>query len=377
MPTSGLNVSRRIRRTPYTDQVEAHGVRGFSVVNHMLLPKAYQRSLQDDYWHLREHVQLWDVSCQRQVELRGKHAARLAQWMTPRDLRRAEVGQCLYVAIVDENGGMINDPLLLKLAEDRFWFSIADSDVLLWAKGLALGAGMEVEVSEPDVSVLAVQGPKAEDLMANVFGPGIRDVKFFRFAEFEFQGTRQLIARSGYSKQGGFEIYLNDGSLGSALWDTLWKAGQPFDVAPGCPNLIERVEGGLLSYGNEMTRENNPLECAMDDYCTLDGSIDFIGRTALQSLQRDGVQRLIRGVWIDGAPCPPCATPWPVVHNGVGDRQIGQITTAIYSPRFECNIGLSMIERGFWEPGQPVTVHSADGDRRGGTVTSLPFASPG
>ena len=178
MSTSGLNMSRRIRRTPYTDRVEAHGVRGFSVVNHMLLPKAFQPSVEEDYWHLSEHVQLWDVSCQRQVELKGKDAARLAQWMTPRDKSRAQVGQCLYVALIDEHAGMISDPILLKLADDHYWFSIADSDVLLWAKGLAIGAQMEVSVAEPDVSPLAVQGPKSEALMAKVFGEAIRDIKF-------------------------------------------------------------------------------------------------------------------------------------------------------------------------------------------------------
>lgn len=209
-------------------------MRGFSVVDHMLLPKAFARSVEEDYWHLREHAQIWDVSCQRQVEIGGKDAARLVQWMTPRDIAKARVGQCFYVPLVDETGGMINDPILLKLAEDRFWLSIADSDVLLWAKGLALGAGMAVSVEEPDVSPLAVQGPRAEDLMAAVFGEEIRAVKFFRFAEFEFRGTTQIIARSGYSKQGGFEIYLNGGALGPALWDSIWEAGQAFDIAPGC-----------------------------------------------------------------------------------------------------------------------------------------------
>ena len=176
MSSSGLNMSRRIRRTPYTDRVEQHGVRGFSVVNHMLLPKAFQPSVEEDYWHLREHVQLWDVSCQRQVQITGPDAARLVQWMTPRNISRARVGQCMYVPLVDDKGGMVNDPVLLKLAEDRFWLSIADSDVLLLAKGLALGAKLDVSVIEPDISILAVQGPKAEDLMARVFGEAVRSI---------------------------------------------------------------------------------------------------------------------------------------------------------------------------------------------------------
>ena len=236
MTHSDLAISRRIRRTPYTDRVEAHGVSGFSVVNHMLLPKGFQRSVEADYWHLRKHVQIWDVSCQRQVEIFGRDAERLVQWMTPRDIGRASVGQCLYVPLVDETGGMINDPILLKLAEDRYWLSIADSDVLLWAKGLALGAGMDVSIREPDVSPLAIQGPKAEDLMARVFGDAVRQIGFFRYARFDFEGRRQIVARSGYSKQDGFEIYLNDSALGGALWDRVWQAGQAFDISPGCPN---------------------------------------------------------------------------------------------------------------------------------------------
>jgi len=373
MSTSGLNMSRRIRRTPYTDRVEAHGVSGFSVVNHTLLPKAFRHSVEDDYWHLRAHVQIWDVGCQRQVEIRGSDAARLVQWMTPRDIGRARIGQCLYVPLTDADGGLINDPVLLKHAEDHFWLSIADSDVLLWAKGLAIGAGLNVSVSEPDVWPLAVQGPKAEDLMATVFGAAIRDVRFFRWGTFPFRGTRQVIARSGYSKQGGFEIYLNDSSLGSELWDTIWQAGQAFSIEPGCPNLIERIEGGLLSYGNEMTRENTPLECGLARYCRLDGGIEFLGREALQRGVRDGVRREIRGLLFDGGRCPPCGKPWPVLAGGDGGRQIGQVTSAIYSPRFRRNVGLSMIDRGFWDPGQPVTILSADGVRRHGEVVALPF----
>ena len=138
----GLNMSRRIRRTPYTDRVEAAGVRGYSVVNHMLLPKAFARPVEEDYWHLREHVQIWDVSCQRQVQIGGPDAARLVQWMTPRDLRRARVGDCLYVAITDSEAGLINDPVLLKLTDDRYWLSIAEFGRLLYAKGWSRGLGL-------------------------------------------------------------------------------------------------------------------------------------------------------------------------------------------------------------------------------------------
>jgi dimethylsulfoniopropionate demethylase len=326
--------------------------------------------MEEDYWHLREHVQIWDVSCQRQVELKGGDAAKLAQWMTPRDISNAKINQCLYVPLVDENGGMINDPVLLKLAEDHFWLSIADSDVLLWAKGLAIGAKLDVTVEEPDVSPLAVQGPKSEDLMVKVFGEAIRDVGFFKFNWFDFKGTKQLIARSGYSKQGGFEVYLRDGSLGSALWDVIWEAGLEFNITPGCPNLIERIEGGLHSYGNEFTRENNPLECGLEAYCKLDGSIDFIGLSALQKIKAEGIKQKLMGVVFDGGPCPPCGKPWPVMD---GDLQVGQITSAGYSPRLKRNVGQSLILRDHWNVGQKVVVLSADGMKRSGEVTGFPI----
>ena len=371
MSSSGFNMSRRIRRTPYTDKVEQHGVRGFSVVNHMLLPKAFAASVEDDYWHLREHVQIWDVACQRQVEISGPDASHLVQLMTPRDLRHARVGQGLYVPLIDETAGMLNDPVLLKLAEDHYWLSIADSDVLLWAKGLALGMGLEVVVDEPDVAPLAIQGPKASEVMVSLFGDRILGLPYFGFEMFDVLGTRQLIARSGYSKQGGFEIYLAGGHLGSDLWDLIWEAGQPFNIAPGCPNLIERIEGGLMSYGNEFTRANNPLECGFDRLCHLGDEVDYIGKTALRQIADDGPVQRLCGIQFGGGRTPVCSNPFPV--TGLDGQPIGQITSAIYSPRLKYNVGMSMIMKTHWQPGTAILVHTPDGIIHDALVSKLPF----
>lgn len=368
-----LAVSRRLRSTPYTPRIEALGVSDYSIVNHTVLPKGFGRSVQDDYWHLREHVQLWDVSCQRQVQVKGVDAARLVQLMTPRDLTQAQVGQCLYVPLIDQQAGMINDPVLLKLADDHYWLSIADSDVLLWAKGLATGYGMSVQIDEPDVSPLAVQGPKADDLMARVFGEAVRSIRFFRYKKLAFHGRELVVARSGYSKQGGFEIYLDDSGLGLTLWDALWDAGHDLDVAPGSPNLIERVEGGLLSYGNEFTRDNNPLECGLQQYCMRDSSIDYIGRDALEKIWRNGPAQQIRGIQFNGSSCPPCASTWPLQSEG---KVVGQISTAIWSPRFNTNVALGMVQSSHWEPGQQLTVDCGDGLARDAIVVDLPMTDP-
>ncbi|MGD1880036.1 MAG: dimethylsulfoniopropionate demethylase [Kiloniellaceae bacterium] len=366
-----LSLSCRIRSTPYSQRVEACGVKAYTVYNSMLLPTLF-RSLEEDYWHLREHVQIWDVACERQVELRGPDAARLMQMMTPRDLGRITVGQCAYCPLVDEAGGMVNDPVVLKLAEDRFWMSIASSDVRLWAKGLALGVGFDVAVEEPDVSPLAVQGPKSEELMARVFGEDVRGIGFFRFQRLAFEGHPLVVARSGWSRQGGFEIYLDAPERGGALWDALWQAGQDLDVGAGCPNLIERIEGGLLSYGTDMTMANNPFECGLERYCRLDGP-DFLGKAALLRLQQAGPARRICGLRFDGPPTPSCREPWPLEAGG---EFAGQVTAAVWSPRLKSNIAIAMVERAYWQAGSELAVRLPDNAVHGATVCALPFADP-
>ncbi|WP_374384627.1 dimethylsulfoniopropionate demethylase [Dongia sp.] len=363
-----LAVSRRTRATPFTPRVEASGVQGYTVYNHMLLPTAF-RSMEEDYRHLKSHVQVWDVGCERQVEVKGPDAAKLVQMMTPRNLSKAQVGQCLYAPLVDEAGMLINDPVILKLAEDRFWLSIADSDVLLWAKGLALGYGLDVRVSEPDVWPLAIQGPKAEDVAARIFGEDVRSIGFFRFRTLSFQGHPLIVARSGWSKQGGFEIYLDRAELGLTLWDACMAAGADLEIGPGCPNLIERIEGGLLSYGNDMTIANNPLECGLDKYCQIDAAPTCIGAEALRRIAADGVARKIMGLRIADGVLPSCVEPWPVL---VAGKRVGAVSSAVYSPDFGANLAFAMLDRGHWAPGGAVEVETPAGLRRA-VISTLPF----
>ncbi len=364
-----LSRSRRTRRTPFSDRVEAQGVKAYTVYNHMLLPTVFE-SLEADYHHLKRQVQLWDVSCERQVQVRGPDAQRLVQLLTPRDLSGMSVGQCFYTPMVDETGGMLNDPVTLKLAEDRYWISIADSDLLLWVKGLANGMRLDAAVDEPDVSPLAVQGPRADDLMAAVFGEDIRSLRFFRFREVKLDGQTLVVARSGYSKQGGFEVYLQDSSFGGALWDKLFEAGQAFQVRAGCPNLIERIEGGLLSYGNDMTRENTPHECGLGRFCQTADAIGCIGRDALIRASMEGPQRMIRGLRIAGEALTPPTQPWAIHAD---DQWVGQVTSAVWSPDFRCNVAIGMLELGWWDEGSVVEVETPFGNRQA-TVSQLNFS---
>ena len=372
-----LNMSRRIRRTPYTNKVEKLGVSDFTVVNHMLLPKGFRKTIEEDYWHLNKDVQLWDVSCQRQVQIKGKDAFKLVQKLTPRPLKNMETGKCFYIPMVDKDGGMINDPVLLKLDDDMFWISIADSDILLWASGIALGLGLDVKIKEPDVYPLAVQGPKSEDLLASVFGEDIRKLKFFNFRVFDFMGTKQIIARSGYSNQDGFEIYFksfdkyfDSVDIGEKLWDKIWKTGQKFNISPGCPNLIDRIEGGLMSYGNDFTKENNPFECNLQKYCNFSDH-DFIGKEALNKIKKKKIKQKMCGVIFEGKPYKPNGKLLKVLSPK--KEIIGRITSGIFSPKYKKNIGLSMILKDYWRENQKIIVETFNGKLVSGVITTLPF----
>ena len=355
---AGIVPSRRVRGTPFTPGVQAAGAKAYTVYNHMLLP-SYFESYEADYRHLKEHVQVWDVSVERQVSVKGPDALRLMRQMSPRDMDKMADDQCYYAPICDHNGGMLNDPVLIKIAEDHYWMSIADGDLLQWALGLAVGQGLDVDVVEPDVSPLAVQGPKADELMARVFGDVVRDIKFFRYKRLAFEDTEFVVARSGWSKQGGFEIYVDGSDYGMPLWNRLFDAGQDLNVRAGCPNLIERVEGGLLSYGSDMRRENTPIESGLARFCN--SPEDYIGKSVIEAQKADGPNKMLRPIAIDG--------PGDLPHNALGwdvyadNKQVGLIASAVWSPDFNTNVSIGMIDRGHWDPGTVLNVDTGTGMR--------------
>ena len=277
MKNYSIAKSRRLRSTPYTSRIEKQGVTAYTVYNHMLLPAAFG-SIEDGYHHLKKYVQVWDVAAERQVEISGKDSAKLVQLMTCRDLSKSKIGRCYYCPIVDDLGNLVNDPVILKIADDKWWISIADSDVLFYAKGLASGYKFEVNIIEPTVDIIAIQGPKSFALMEEIFGKKITELKFFGFDYFDYEGEQHLIARSGWSKQGGFEAYIQNPEIGKKLYDKLFEVGNQYNVKPGCPNLIEWIESALLSYGNDFDNNDNHFECGFDQYVSLDSEVEFLGK---------------------------------------------------------------------------------------------------
>lgn len=358
----------RLRPSPFYESAIAEGMVSASIYNRMIMPTSYGDP-DAEYWRIINGVSQWDVGVERQVQLKGPDAGRLAQILAPRDLSKCKVGQGKYVALCNHKGTIINDPILLKLDEDLYWLSIADSDIWFWARSIAYERRLDVEVTEPDVSPMALQGPKAEDVVAHVVGDWVRDIKYFWFKETEIEGIPVAVQRSGWSKQGGFEIYLRDGTRGTELWNIFKEAGQPWGIGPGSPATAERTESGLVSVGGDTDDFTNPFEVRLSPYVDLDVPDDVVGIQALRKIALEGPKRHQLGIVMEGDTPSPLGFRWrDIMRNGI---KVGDLTNAVWSRRMEKNIGYALVSVDA-KPGDEVIVERAEGNINGKLV-ELPF----
>ncbi len=362
----------RLRRSPFFEATQRHGCKAYTVYNHTLLPSFYDDP-EAEYRHLLEHVTVWDVSVERQTEITGADGFRFASLLTPRDLSTCSVGQGKYVLITAPDGGIVNDPVLLRLGENHFWLAAADSDLLLWARGVAAFAGMDVQLREPDVSPLQIQGPKSKDVVRDLFGDEVVGLRYYWFLETDLDGIPVVVTRTGWTGEVGYEIYLRDGSRGDDLWERIMDVGRPHHIRPTGPSDIRRIEAGILNYGADMTLDDNPYEVGLDRLVDLDKDEDFLGREALRRIRDEGVSRRLAGVEIAGDRIEFNMTRWPVRREG---EVVGRITSAIYSPRFERNIGYAMVPVKLAEQGTELAVDTPWGERAA-RVVPMPFVDPG
>ena len=362
-----ISKSRRVRSTPFTKKIEEQGVKSYTVYNHMLLPTSFS-NVDEEYLHLKKDVQLWDVSVQREIEISGKDAHELVQLMTCRDLSKSKVGSCYYVPLIDSNGGMVNDPLIYKL-EDNIWrVCIADSDVLLYAKGIAAGKKLNVKIFEADIDTLAVQGPKSFKLMEDVFGKEINELKFFKYNFFKFKNNKFLISRSGFSKQGGYEIHVENVKAGLELYDYFFEVGKKYNIKPGAPNHAERIEGGLLSYGNDMLISDNPFECGFEKLVHLNDNVEFIGKDSLKKILKNGIKRKLMGVKINSDTLNLNSVDLLNKKNQI----IGNLRSAAFSPTFKKIVGIAMINKEYCKKNEIFNINLND-NLVDGEVCELPI----
>ena len=362
-----ISKSRRVRSTPFTKKIEEQGVKSYTVYNHMLLPTSFS-NVDEEYLHLKKDVQLWDVSVQREIEISGKDAHQLVQLMTCRDLSKSKVGSCYYVPLIDSNGGMVNDPLIYKLENNIWRVCIADSDVLLYAKGIAAGKKLNVKIFEANIDTLAVQGPKSFKLMEDVFGKEISELKFFKYNFFKFKNNKFLISRSGFSKQGGYEIHVENVKAGLELYDYFFEVGKKYNIKPGAPNHAERIEGGLLSYGNDMLISDNPFECGFEKLVHLNDNVEFIGKDSLKKILKNGIKRKLMGVKINSDKLNSTSM------NLLGKKKeiIGDLRSAAFSPTFKKIVGIAMINKEYCKNNEIFNI-SLNDNLVGGEVCELPI----
>ncbi|HXV37053.1 MAG TPA: glycine cleavage T C-terminal barrel domain-containing protein [Myxococcota bacterium] len=364
-----IAIGPRVRKSPFFEATLRHGAKSFTVYNHMYMPTGFS-SPESEYWSLVNDVTLWDVACERQIEITGPDAARFAQYLTPRNLSKCRVGRCLYVVLCDEDGGIVNDAVLLRLAENHFWLSPGDGDVLLWAQGAAIHSGMKVSIDEPDVSPLQLQGPKSPAVARALFGDWALELGYFELRETQLDDIPVVLARTGWSGEIGYEIYLRDGRRGDELWERAMAAGKPFGIAPIAPSMIRSIEAGMLSYGADITRADDPISAGMERLIDLDQQADFIGKQALRRIRERGVSRRLVAVEIAGAPLEaPNQHFWPVL---AGSRVVGHVTRCVYSPRLEKNIGFANVSADCSAIGTELAL-DAPGGRRRARVARSPF----
>ena len=372
MKNKNFGFGTQIRKSPYFDSTVKWGATGFSVYNHMYIPRDFG-SPEQNFWNLIEKSILCDVAVERQVEITGPDAYKFTQLLTPRDLSNLAVGQCKYVLITNNDGGILNDPVLLRLAENHFWLSLADSDVLLWAQGVAINSGLNVKITEPDVSPLQLQGPTSGEIMVKLFGNTIKDLKYYWLKEYNLDGIPLIVSRTGWSSELGYEIYLRDGAKGNKLYEKIMDAGKDHGLKPGHTSSIRRIEGGMLSYHADADINTNPFELGLDRLVNLDADIDFIGKAALTRIKKDGISRKQVGLELNCEPLKgPNTTFWPISKD---NKVIGKVTSAVYSPRLKKNIALGMIEIDFSDIGYKLKVSTND-EIINCTVVEKPFYDP-
>ena len=342
-------------KSPFFDATVKWGAKDFSVYNHMYIPRDFGDPEQN-FWNLINDAILCDVAVERQVQIKGPDASKFVQMMTSRDLSTMKVGQCKYVILTNQYGGILNDPILLRVEENVYWFSLADSDVLFWAQGLAANLNYDVEISEPDVSPLQLQGPKSRDIMVEVFGDQVLDLKYYWFKKLNFKGMDLVISRTGWSSELGYEIFITNSSHGNDLYNTIMDIGFPMGLKPGHTSTIRRIEGGMLSYHADMTINTNPLELGMQKFIELDKDFNFIGKDALIDLNNKGLSRKQVGIIINDKPMKgPNTRFWDVIKN---DVVVGKVTSAVYSPRLKLNIGIAMVKIEFSDIGEELKINN-------------------
>ena len=353
-----IGIGTRIRKSPYFNSTIKYGVKGFTIYNKMYLPTGFSSPV-EEYLSLINDVTFGDFAAERQVEVSGPDAFDFIKYINPRNLSKCDIGDCKYIVLTDSNGCIINDACLIRLEDDKFWVSPGDGDVLLWLQGVSMHSGMNVNICEPDVSPLQISGPKAGRLIQKLFAGEHDNLGYYKAKETSLENIQMVIARTGWSGELSYELYLQDRKLGNSLFELVYEAAKEFNGNVIAPNNIRTIEGGLLSYGSDFGREHNPFTIGLDRLVDVDQDIDFIGKEALKKIKENGTASKLIGVEMDGDPIDKVPEHFWTVLNLEG-KKIGRLSRCIYSPRLKKNIGLAIVDSHATEEGNKVIIESPE-----------------
>ena len=364
-----IGIGTRIRKSPYYDSDLKYGVTGFTVYNKMYLPTGFS-SPEKEYESLINDVTFGDFAAERQIEINGPDAYAFVRYVQPRNLEKCEIGSCKYILLTDQDGGIINDACLLRLEENKFWISPGDGDVILWLQGIAINSGMDVSIHEPDVSPLQISGPKSGKLIQKLFNGEHDELGYYKAKQTSLDDIPMVIARTGWSGELSYELYLQDRKMGNKLFELVYKAAQEFNGRVIAPNGIRTIEGGILSYGGDFGREHNPFTIGLGRLVDVDQDVDFIGKEALRKIKEKGPTQKLVGLELEGDPI--IKAPENFWHVNNSDKKVGRLSRAFFSPRLKKNIGLAIVDIDFAEEGTELSVKSPNGDLHS-KVVSLPW----
>ena len=349
-----LLISTRVRKSPYWHLSINEGCWRATVYNRIYHPRGYVKpedgGAMVEYDALVNHVTMWNVAVERQIQVKGPDAESFVDYVITRDATRIKDMHAKYVILCNEAGGVLNDPVLLRLNRNEFWFSLADSDLMLWLQGVNVGKKFDVEINEIDVAPVQIQGPKSEALMVDLLGKGISDVPVYGLMDGEIDGCKVIISQSGFSGEKGYEIYLIDATLhAEKLWNAVKAAGKSHNLMVIAPAHHRRIAAGILSWGQDADFETSPFQCNLGYQVPRKKSSDYIGKEELNK-QRKMIESgnypfklILVGIVLGGKNIEEYAPDFWTISLSKNSDPVGYVTSPWYSPELETNIAMGYV----------------------------------
>ncbi len=364
-------VDTRVRKSPYWHLSAQAGCWRASVYNRMYHPRGYVRPEEGgamvEYDALVNHVTLWNVAVERQIQVKGPDAADFVNYVITRDATKIPPMRARYVILCNEQGGILNDPVLLRVAENEYWFSLSDSDLSFWLQGINVGRRFDVDINEIDVAPVQIQGPKSVDLMVDLFGPDVHDIPSYGLYAGEIEGCEVIVSQTGFSGEKGYEIYLKDATLhAEAMWYAILAAGLKHQLQVIAPAHHRRVAAGILSWGQDMDNETLPFQVNLGYQVPRNKEADYIGKEALETARaaleagNPPYTHTLVGLRLGGRPIDDYASDFWLVGAEPDGDPIGYLTSPWYSPELEGNIAMGHVPVGMTAVGTQLWVHLPD-----------------